>query len=386
MISKKKILIVFGTRPEAIKLVPLIKLIKQDKNYKSIICSTGQHKEMLEQVLNIFKIKIDYNLKLMKKNQDLFELTASSMLKMKDVLNKFKPDLVVVQGDTTSAFVMSLAAFYNKIKIAHVEAGLRSKKKYSPFPEELNRKFISLIADLHFAPTKLAEQNLLREGIEKEKIYLTGNTVIDTVNLMNEKFTNPAFQLKIEKKLPSEVINMIKAKKNFILVTMHRREKFGEDMIRILETFKDLADKYPNLSFVYPVHLNPNVKIPVNKYLGNLKNFILVEPLDYANFVYVMKHCRFIMTDSGGIQEEAYVFAKPIMVLRDVTERMEAVNSGYAFLTGIQKEVILEIFEDVNEKISDDFNFFLNNNPFGDGRASEKILKIIANDSCSSKT
>ncbi len=386
MISKKKILIVFGTRPEAIKLVPLIKLIKQDKNYKSIICSTGQHKEMLEQVLNIFKIKIDYNLKLMKKNQDLFELTASSMLKMKDVSKKFKPDLVVVQGDTTSAFVMSLAAFYNKIKIAHVEAGLRSKKKYSPFPEELNRKFISLIADLHFAPTKLAEQNLLREGIEKEKIYLTGNTVIDTVNLMNEKFTNPAFQLKIEKKLPSEVINMIKAKKNFILVTMHRREKFGEDMIRILETFKDLADKYPNLSFVYPVHLNPNVKIPVNKYLGNLKNFILVEPLDYANFVYVMKHCRFIMTDSGGIQEEAYVFAKPIMVLRDVTERMEAVNSGYAFLTGIQKEVILEIFEDVNEKISDDFNFFLNNNPFGDGRASEKILKIIANDSCSSKT
>ncbi|MDO8549164.1 MAG: UDP-N-acetylglucosamine 2-epimerase (non-hydrolyzing) [Ignavibacteria bacterium] len=374
----KKILIVFGTRPEAIKLAPVIKELKKSRKFKVVLCSTGQHNEMLKQMNSLFGIKINYDLGIMRYNQNLSNLTIEALKKIQPVFKKEKPDLLIIQGDTTTAFAASLAAFYNKIKVAHVEAGLRSNNIYSPFPEEINRKIISLVTDFHFAPTQMAKQNLLNEGINSNKIRVTGNTVIDAVLEIRGKLNDSIISKEIKKKFESE------SKKQFIndkyiLITMHRREKFGENLKKILIALKELAGENPDYKFVFPVHLNPNVKNPVRKILRGINNFLLLPPVDYLSFIYLMKHCRFIISDSGGVQEECFIFKKPIIVLRENTERNEAINAGYAFLAGHSPERIKNLFYKIDKKISKRYNFFSKKNPFGDGKASQRIARIIEN-------
>ncbi len=372
----RKILVVFGTRPEAIKLAPVIKALKAEKSFKTIVCSTGQHREMLKQVTSLFDIQIDDDLDLMKPNQSLYDITANSLLQMDLVLEKYKPDVVVVQGDTTTAFVSALAAFYKKIEVAHVEAGLRSYDIMHPYPEEANRRFISVISNFNFAPTIESKQNLLKEGSAEETVYVTGNTVVDSLIEIKDKLQ----QSELVKKLETDAQSRFGAnffEKEFVLMTLHRREKFGEEMKNLLYTIKELAEKYPHLNFVYPTHLNPNVTKPVNEILSSTKNIYLAEPMDYLSFLFLMSKCRLIMSDSGGVQEECFVFSKPIIVMRSVTERNEAIEAGYAFLTGSDKEKIFDHFSDIHTKLSQGFNFFPPNNPFGDGRASERIAEIL---------
>lgn len=372
----KKILIIFGTRPEAIKLAPVIKALKKESTLKTIICSTGQHDEMLKQVVDLFKINIDFNLNLMKTNQDLYEITYSSIESLKAVFNKVKPDLLMVQGDTTTAFTSSLSAFYSKVKVAHIEAGLRSKNIYSPYPEEVNRKIISILSGINFAPTSRARENLIAEGVPYKKIIVTGNTVVDSLleikNKLNEKSVAKNIEANVKKIVNSDLFG-----KEFILITIHRREKFGETLRKTLNQIKELAEENKKYNFIYPVHLNPNVKKPVEKILNGMSNFKLLTPLDYLTFAYLMSKCRFIISDSGGIQEECYIFRKPIIVLRDNTEREEAVKAGYAFLAGGGNRDFKKIFYQVDKKISLKFNFFKSKNPFGDGRASQRIVESI---------
>jgi len=374
----KKILIVFGTRPEVIKLTPVINELMRKNRYKVLLCSTGQHKEMLKQMNVFFNFKINYDLGIMTPNQNLINLTIEALRKIVSLLQRIKPDLIIIQGDTTTAFVASLAAYYNKIKTAHVEAGLRSNNIYSPFPEEVNRKIISLVTDFHFAPTQMAKQNLLNEGISSKKIWVTGNTVIDAVLEIKIKLKDKILSEKIKKKIESEVGQKFINDK-YVLITMHRREKFGENLKKILIALKELAEENPEYKFVYPVHLNPNVKEPVRKTLKGINNFILLPPVDYVSFTYLMEHCRLIISDSGGVQEECFIFRKPIIVLRENTERNEAVEAGYAFLAGHSPEKIKKLFYKVDKKISDEFNFFKKKNPFGDGKASQRIARIIEN-------
>lgn len=372
----RKILVVFGTRPEAIKLAPVIKALKAEKSFESVVCSTGQHREMLKQVTSLFDIQIDDDLDLMKPNQSLYEITANSLLQMDFVLEKYKPDVVVVQGDTTTAFVSALAAFYKKIKVAHVEAGLRSYDLMHPYPEEANRRFISVISNFNFAPTIESKQNLLQEGFADETVYVTGNTVVDSLIEIKTKLQ----QNELVKKLEADTYVRFGSNffdKEFVLMTLHRREKFGEEMKNLLYTIKELAEKYPNLNFVYPTHLNPNVAIPVNEILSSTKNIYLTEPMDYLSFLFLMSQCRLIMSDSGGVQEECFVFSKPIIVMRSVTERNEAIEAGYAFLTGSDKEKIFDHFADIDKKLSGSYNFFPALNPFGDGKASQRIVDIL---------
>jgi UDP-N-acetylglucosamine 2-epimerase (non-hydrolysing) len=371
---KSKILIVFGTRPEAIKLIPVIKQFQKEPVFKIKTCSTGQHKEMLNQVMDIFQtdFNLDFDLSLMEKNQTLFDLTVKSLSSLKSILNEAQPDLVLVQGDTTTAFTTSLAAFYNKIDVGHVEAGLRSYNNFSPYPEEVNRKFISVLSSLNFAPTIDAKNNLLKEGIDEDKIFVTGNTVIDALMEIKSNYIDGNNENLLDKILPDKFFD-----KPFVLITMHRREKFGTMLAEILDLLKYLSIENPDLNFVYPVHLNPNVKAPVEKILKNLPNFFLIPPLDYVKFLYLMSKCLFIMSDSGGVQEECYVFRKPIMVLRDVTERNEAIKSGYAFLTGSSRENNLIKFHELKNKLSTGSFNFPPENPFGDGNAAKKIVDII---------
>ncbi len=371
-----KILIIFGTRPEAIKLAPVIKAIKREKSLKMVVCSTGQHDEMLKQVIEIFKIRVDLNLSLMKKNQDLFDITSGSIEKLKSVFNKLKPDLLIVQGDTTTAFTSSLSAYYSKVKVAHVEAGLRSNNIYSPFPEEVNRRIISIISDINFAPTKASKDNLIAEGVSNKNIIITGNTVIDALLEIKGKLNEKSSVKKIEKLFKNLVPNNF-FEMEFILITIHRREKFGETLKSTLIQLKEIAEENRNYNFIYPVHLNPNVKKPVYNILSKIPNFKLLPPLDYLSFIYLMSKCRFIISDSGGIQEECYVFKKPIIVLRDITEREEAVKAGYAFLAGGGNKDFKKIFSQIDRKLSEDFNFFKSKNPFGNGKASEIILSSI---------
>lgn len=364
----KKILIIFGTRPEAIKLSPVIKRLRNEKIFEILVCSTGQHNEMLKQVLNVFKITVDVNLSLMKNNQDLNDLTSAALSKLKKVLKDFKPDLLIVQGDTTTAFAAALSAFYFKIKIAHVEAGLRSHDNYSPFPEEGNRKIISVLSDFHFAPTESSKINLITEGIEKKKIIVTGNTVIDS--LMELKKRLAGFNSKKLSFLPKEFF-----KKKFILITLHRREKFGSKFLSILNNLNNIASKHADYNFIYPIHLNPNIKVPAKQILGNTPNIILSPPLDYLSFIFLMSKCYFIISDSGGIQEECFVFKKPVIVLRDKTERMEAVHAGYAFLS--DEKNLDEIFNLVDKKLRLNLYLFKGKNPFGDGKASLRINNFL---------
>lgn len=372
----KIVLVIFGTRPEAIKLAPVIKELKKLRTIKTVVGSTGQHKEMLRQVLDIFNLKVDYDLDLMKSNQDLFDVTINSLSRLKLRLNEIKPDILIVQGDTTSAFASALAAFYLKIKIGHVEAGLRSFNKISPYPEEVNRKFISAISDFHFAPTKMSKQNLLEEGIGNHHVYVTGNTVIDSLLDVSKLISDKKLSVKIEKQL-IQLCNSNIFNKKIILITLHRREKFGAEFKKLLNTIKDLAKENPNYNFVYPVHLNPNVKNPVTEVLNRIPNIVLVNPLDYLSFIYLMKKSYFIISDSGGVQEECYIFKKPILVMRDVTERMEAIKAGYAFLVGSSDKIIKRKFNQVDKKLKNNFNFFKTKNPFGDGKAAKRIVKII---------
>ncbi len=372
----KKIMVIFGTRPEAIKLAPIINSLKDNKDFETIVCSTGQHKEMLKQVLDIFDITVDFNFDLMQQNQDLFDISINTLGKLKEIFSLQKPDLLIVQGDTSTAFISALAAYYMHIKVAHVEAGLRSYNKYSPFPEEANRRFISVISNYNFAPTEDSKNNLVQEGIPKENVYVTGNTVIDALLKVKNILESTGIGKKVENELKKELGENFQDKPS-ILITLHRREKYGHKFRKVLFTIKEIAESKPQYSFIYPVHLNPNVKNPVEEILTGVNNIKLISPQNYLNFVYLMSKCLFIMTDSGGVQEECYVFKKPVVILRDVTERMEAVKAGYAFLVGDDKDFIKIKFNEIEEKLIEKFDYFFLPNPFGVGNSAELITNII---------
>ncbi len=370
----KKVLFVFGTRPEAIKLAPLILKFRENNNFESKICVTGQHKEMLEQVLRIFNIKPDYDLRIMKENQSLFYITSETLKKLESVLIKEKPDLVIVQGDTTTTFVASLSAYYQKIKITHVEAGLRTEDKFNPFPEEMNRRLTDCIADFYFAPTERARENLLKEGVREDRIFVTGNTVIDALLIVLDKQKNPEVQREMGKKFLKRY--GISFEIRTILVTGHRRESFGRDFEEICYGLKMIAEN-SDAQIIYPVHLNPNVQEPVKRILRDTKNVYLIEPLDYYTFVWLMNRSYIILTDSGGIQEEAPALAKPVLVMRKKTERPEGIEAGVAKLVGTEREGIFkETMKLLNSK--EDYQKMAKaKNPYGDGLASERIFSIV---------
>ncbi|MDD5129546.1 MAG: UDP-N-acetylglucosamine 2-epimerase (non-hydrolyzing) [Candidatus Omnitrophica bacterium] len=375
----KKILVVFGTRPEAIKLSPVIQQLKRKPaDFQVKICVTAQHREMLDQVLKIFKIVPDYDLNIMKPGQDLFEVTGSCLAGIKKVLKKEKPHLVIVQGDTATAFIVALAAFYFKVPIAHVEAGLRTHNKYSPFPEEVNRRLISVLADYHFAPTESSRCNLLREGVSVSKIWVTGNTVVDALLSIKDKHrgrVNKTAWIKYFKKHYN--LNLQEDRK-IILVTGHRRESFGEGFRNICFALKEIAGRRKDAVIIYPVHLNPHVQLPVKNILGSIKNIRLIRPLEYEPFVFLMQSAYLILTDSGGIQEEAPSLGKPVLVMRQVTERPEGVKAGMVKLVGTDKNLIVkETLRYLENKVL--YKRAVNSaNPYGNGKASAKIREILS--------
>lgn len=371
----RRILLVFGTRPEAIKMAPLYsELKKYPECFDVKVCATAQHRQMLDQVLNFFDIKPDYDLNLMKDNQSLFNITAESIIELERVYDDFHPEIVLVQGDTTTAFAGSLSAFYKKIKIGHVEAGLRSGNKYAPFPEEINRVLVGHLADYHFAPTEKAKQNLHNEGI-KENVWVVGNTVIDALFLGLEILEkNENLKAEIEFYFNS-IFDFHREK--VILVTGHRRESFGEGFENICHALKEIAECYPDLKVIYPVHLNPNVREPVNKILNGVKNIYLIEPLQYPYLIWLMSKCYLVLTDSGGIQEEAPSLGKPVLVMREVTERVEGIEAGTAKLVGTKKEKIVEAVRSLIENPSEYQRMAKAINPYGDGKTSKRIMEIL---------
>ncbi|WP_460511786.1 non-hydrolyzing UDP-N-acetylglucosamine 2-epimerase [Cyclobacterium sediminis] len=367
----KKVLIVFGTRPEAIKMAPLIKEFEKNSDvFEMRVCVTAQHREMLDQVLSFFDIKPQYDLDLMKPGQDLYGLTSAIILELKPVLEEFKPDFVFVHGDTTTTMASSISGFYSGAKICHIEAGLRTFNKYAPFPEEINRQITSRVTDFHFAPTEASRNNLIKENIDPKTIIVTGNTVIDALFQSVEKV----------KREPSKLVKSLDQKlKNspLLLVTGHRRENHGEGFEQICEALKTIAILRPEIKIVYPVHLNPKVIEPVNRILGKIDNISLIEPLAYHDFIWMMDRAKIIITDSGGVQEEAPSLGKPVLVMRETTERPEAVDAGTVILVGTNKEKItneaLALFDDTIhfEKMSN------RHNPYGDGLACGKIVKFL---------
>lgn len=367
-----KILVTFGTRPEAIKMAPLIIELKKTLNVK--VCVTAQHREMLDQVLSIFDIQPDFDLDIMNSKQDLFDVTSRVLNGMKSILSSESPDLVLVHGDTSSAMSSSLAAYYLKIPIAHIEAGLRTNKIYSPFPEEVNRQLISRLASYHFAPTQTAKSNLIKENVDENTITITGNTVVDALLSARKKIINQEFSSELLMTLP--FINNAKSTK-MILVTGHRRENFGKGFKEICQALYTIAKRNPNVQIVYPVHLNPNVINPVNETLKNIDNIYLIEPQDYLSFVKLMDSSYIILTDSGGIQEEAPSFGKPVLLMRDSTERPEALKAGTVKLVGANQKNII----DSVELLLNDENAYLKmseaSNPYGDGKACMRIRKKI---------
>ncbi len=367
----RKILFVFGTRPEAIKLVPLIKEFNKYKSQFLVkVCTTSQHKEMLKQVVDFFKIPVDYDLHIMEPNQTLFKITSKIVERIEDVLNNFKPDLIFVQGDASSAFLGALAGFYKKIKIAHIEAGLRSYNKYAPFPEEINRVLISHIADFHFAPTRQAKENLKKEGITKN-VWIVGNTVIDALFLTLEL-------IKTNEKKYKDFFSFLDFNKKIILVTGHRRESFGEPFREICFALKEIAEKFQKeIEIIYPVHLNPNVRKPVFEILSGHKNIHLIKPLEYPYFVWLLNRCYLVLTDSGGIQEEAPSLGKPVLVMREVTERIEGIKAGTAKLVGVKKESIIKNTERLLTNSSLYKKMAKSKNPYGDGKAAKRIVEIL---------
>ena len=372
----KKVLLVFGTRPEAIKMAPLVKAFEQEASIESKVCVTAQHRQMLDQVLGVFKIVPEYDLNLMSPGQDLYDITANVLLGMKGILGDFKPDIVLVHGDTTTTSATSLAAFYQKIKIGHVEAGLRTGDIYSPWPEEANRQITGILASYHFAPTTTSRGNLLREGKDEADILVTGNTVIDALFLALNKIEN-------NKELKSDIIKNINTQyklddtKKLILVTGHRRENFGQGFINICEALKTLAINNPDIDIVYPVHLNPNVQKPVNKLLSSVSNVHLIAPLQYEAFLYLMSKSYFIITDSGGVQEEAPSLGKPVLVMRDTTERPEALDAGTVKLVGTDSEMIIKEAQKLLDDKLEYERMSKAHNPYGDGKACVKIVEFI---------
>lgn len=383
----KKIMLVFGTRPEAIKMAPLVKEFeKHDDKFKTIVCVTGQHREMLDQVLQIFDIKPDYDLNIMKQHQDLYDVTSRVLLGMRDILKEVQPDVVLVHGDTTTSTASALAAFYQQIPVGHVEAGLRTYNIYSPWPEEMNRQITGRIATYNFSPTPLSKQNLLHEGVKEQSITVTGNTVIDALYWVVEKIKNDQ---RLQDELKESLIHAgydtgrLENGKKLVLITGHRRENFGEGFINMCNAIKDLTLKYPHVDFVYPMHLNPNVRKPIHEVFGedlsNLGNMFFIEPQEYLSFVYLMEKSHIVLTDSGGIQEEAPGLGKPVLVMRDTTERPEALDAGTVKLVGTDYQKIVDsvsiLLDDTNEyeKMSKAVN------PYGDGLACGRIVEFIAN-------
>ena len=366
--SKIRVLTVFGTRPEAIKMAPLVKeLEKNSDTIESIVCVTAQHREMLDQVLSLFDIKPDYDLNVMKPNQNLWSLTSDVLLQMKDVIEQSKPDIVLVHGDTTTSMAAALSAFYARVPVGHVEAGLRTFDKHYPFPEEINRVFADAVCSYHFAPTETSVNNLINSAIPKEHIYKTGNTVIDALlhTVENNEVNLDYIGLKPELRT--------------ILLTSHRREIFGEPIINICNAVLELVEKNPDIQVVYPVHLNPNVQKPVKEILGNKERIYLIEPMEYAPFSSLMKKSYLIMTDSGGVQEEAPSLGKPVLVLRTTTERPEAVEHGTVKLVGTDKNNIVKEVQNLLDN-SDEYKKMSETlNPYGDGLASKRIVEIIKN-------
>ena len=379
-------MLVFGTRPEAIKMAPLVKKFqKYSSDFKTVVCVTGQHREMLDQVLKIFDIKPDYDLNIMKQGQDLYDITARVLLGMRDVLNEVKPDVVLVHGDTTTSMAASLAAFYQQIAVGHVEAGLRTYDIYSPWPEEMNRQITSRIATYNFSPTPLSEKNLKEEKVPGN-IYVTGNTVIDALHMVVEKLKNDvtlaAKQEQMLAKAGYDVARLADGKK-LVLITGHRRENFGEGFINMVTAIKNLTEKYPNVDFVYPMHLNPNVRKPIHEVFGenlsDLGNMFFIEPLQYLEFIYLMEKSTIVLTDSGGIQEEAPGLGKPVLVMRDTTERPEALESGTVRLVGTNHDLIVEEVSTLldNQSVYDKMSRAVN--PYGDGKACDRIVYALRN-------
>ena len=378
----KKILIVFGTRPEAIKMVPLVKEFKKDNNnFETKVCVTAQHREMLDRVLKFFNIVPDYDLDIMKAGQDLYDVTSRVLLGMRNVLQEVKPDIVLVHGDTSTSTAAALAAFYQQIPVGHIEAGLRTNNIYSPFPEEMNRQITSKLATFHFAPTALSKGNLIKENIPEQKITITGNTIIDALHLVLEMIQN-------DKKVEDKIIDDFKTigydfdrlKKNkLVLITGHRRENFGEGFINICKALKKLSESHTNVDFVYPMHPNPNVRKPITEIFGENtnENLFFIEPLDYLPFVYIMGKSTLVLTDSGGIQEEAPGLGKPVLVMRDTTERPEAVEAGTVELVGTNYNTIISKVTKLLENQTYYNRMSKANNPYGDGLACKRIIDFI---------
>ncbi len=380
----KTIMLVFGTRPEAIKMCPLVKEFqKHSDEFKTVVCVTGQHREMLDQVLTIFDVKPDFDLNIMKQGQDLYDVTARVLTGLRDVFKECKPDVVLVHGDTTTSTAAALAAFYQQIPVGHVEAGLRTHNIYSPWPEEMNRQITGRIATYNFSPTPLSEKNLMEEKVHGN-IYVTGNTVIDALHMVVDKLKNDTALAKEQVEILAKAgydVNRLKDGKKFVLITGHRRENFGDGFIRMVTAMKDLSEKYPDVDFVYPMHLNPNVRKPIHEVFGEdltRPNFFFIEPLQYLEFVYLMEKSTIVLTDSGGIQEEAPGLGKPVLVMRDTTERPEALSSGTVHLVGTDYD---KIMNEVSTLLDDATAYETMSkavNPYGDGQACRRITDVLA--------
>ena len=384
----KTIKLVFGTRPEAIKMAPLVKEFqKYPDKFKTIVCVTGQHREMLDQVLRIFEIVPDYDLNIMKQGQDLYDVTSRVLLGMRDVLKDVQPDVVLVHGDTTTSTAAALAAFYQQIPVGHVEAGLRTHNIYSPWPEEMNRQLTGRIATYHFAPTPLSRQNLLAENVNPEQIEVTGNTVIDALFKVVDKIkSDRALGRELEEIMlrSGYDVNRLSDGKKMVLITGHRRENFGDGFLSICKAIKAMTQKYPDVDFVYPMHMNPNVRKPIHKVFGedlsNLGNMFFIEPLEYLSFVYLMEKSAIVLTDSGGIQEEAPGLGKPVLVMRDTTERPEALEAGTVKLVGTAYDKIIREVSLLLESKDYYEQMCYAINPYGDGKACERIVRILSDE------
>lgn len=380
----KTIMLVFGTRPEAIKMCPLVKEFqKHTEDFKTVVCVTGQHREMLDQVLTIFDVKPDYDLNIMKQGQDLYDVTARVLTGMRDVFKECKPDVVLVHGDTTTSTASALAAFYQQIPVGHVEAGLRTHNIYSPWPEEMNRQITGRIAEYNFAPTPLSEKNLLEEKAHG-KVYVTGNTVIDALHMVVDKLNNDAVLAKEQDEILLQAgydVARLDNGKKLVLITGHRRENFGDGFIRMVTAMKDLSEKYPDVDFVYPMHLNPNVRKPIHEVFGEdltRPNFFFIEPLQYLEFVHLISKAAIVLTDSGGIQEEAPGLGKPVLVMRDTTERPEALKSGTVHLVGTDYNKIMNEVSTLLDDVEAYAKMSQAVNPYGDGQACRRIVDALA--------
>ena len=388
--NRKRVLIVFGTRPEAIKVAPLVKAFQQQADaFETVVCVTGQHREMLDQVLRLFEIVPDYDLNIMKDGQDLYDITAKVLVGMRDVIKAVQPDVVFVHGDTTTSMASALAAFYQQIPVAHIEAGLRTHNIYSPWPEEMNRQITGRIATYNFAPTPLSKENLLKEGVKEETITVTGNTVIDALYLVVDKIkqdTSLSGQLQEQLKKAGYDTTRLNNGRKLVLITGHRRENFGDGFVNMCNAIKTLTEKYPEVDFVYPMHLNPNVRKPIREIFGDeavsgtnggKRNIFFIEPLEYLPFVFLMEQSTLVLTDSGGIQEEAPGLGKPVLVMRDTTERPEAVDARTVKLVGTNYDLIVS----ETSRLLDDQEYYNSmaqaNNPYGDGQACERIIEFI---------